>query len=608
MKIVSGLLKSMVMPRNAENVSSQNVSGNCRGEGDVFLMVAKAGAKKPVIAKRVCGKAAKGCFSAVLYGIPCGGPYTVTLECEKESVTVYNVYVGEVWIMAGQSNMQGCGFITGKHENKNQSIRAYYTNNTWDMATEPVNDIRIALAPAHRALMQEPPARVRKAVRGIGAGCGLPFAVERFRQTGVPQGLIACAHGGTRIGMWDPADLDKGYGSLYGAMIERVRLNGGRVSGMLWYQGCSDCSEAHAPEFAARTLDMFKAVRRDLKAPNMPIVQVQLARVVNEEPSHSKYWSQIRDDQRVMPRKLKNLLTVPTIDLDLEDTIHLNEASHLVLGRRMAEAMQTILKEPGALPPPIELDAISYRHDRKNGAAFVDVSFKNVVGSLHSNGRPSGFTFDRENNDITVSAVCNKNKVSIRCAYMPRSIGYGLGFSPYCNIVDDAGRAVPAFALQEKMTAWISGEDAHLYTLSEPCYATADLSKVTLKMANGLKYGACQFARGMILYPDRIEYKDKEGVRFFKSRYYAKEDVDFRFALGYDGNIRLFVDGKAVYTDLHAHNPIIPGSHMVNFHWKKGYHDVVIALGMTHGCTWGAAILLEVSRKSGKAVPVEVEQ
>ena len=45
----------------------------------------------------------------------------------------------------------------------------------------------------------------------------LEIAKEMLRRTGVPQGLIACAHGGTSMAQWSPKLKRLGGDSLYGA-------------------------------------------------------------------------------------------------------------------------------------------------------------------------------------------------------------------------------------------------------------------------------------------------------------------------------------------------------------------------------------------------------
>jgi hypothetical protein len=50
-----------------------------------------------------------GKFSAQLNGLPAGGLYRIEFCCGVESVAVEGVRVGDVWLLAGQSNMQGTG-------------------------------------------------------------------------------------------------------------------------------------------------------------------------------------------------------------------------------------------------------------------------------------------------------------------------------------------------------------------------------------------------------------------------------------------------------------------------------------------------------------------
>ena len=146
MKIASGLISSMVMPRDESGASRQLVTGTCRTTGEVLATVSNESGSL-LMERRPCGKASRGRFQAHLDGIPCGGPYTVTLACGGEHVTVGDVLVGELWILAGQSNMEGSGLITGTRTNENPLIRAYYMDDTWGMATEPICSWRLPLRP-----------------------------------------------------------------------------------------------------------------------------------------------------------------------------------------------------------------------------------------------------------------------------------------------------------------------------------------------------------------------------------------------------------------------------------------------------------------------------
>ena len=69
--------------------------------------------------------------------------------------------------------------------------------------------------------------------------------------------------------------------------------------------------------------------------------------------------------------------------------------------------------------------------------------------------------------------------------------------------------------------------------------------------------------------------------------------------------MKVFVDGMAVFTDERARNPIIPASHLVQMVWSPGRHEVLIAVAMNHGCTWGVSLALETAPKDQDAIPTE---
>ncbi|OAD06763.1 carbohydrate esterase family 6 protein, partial [Mucor lusitanicus CBS 277.49] len=113
-----------------------------------------------------------------------------------------------------------------------------------------------------------------------GASLGLSFAKEyREKLSNVPVGLVASAHGGTSLNDWkrpDTLDEDSEDKTLYGAMMARIKAVGGRIAGILWYQGESDTTVA---EDALTYRDRFRlwmdTLRQDLRDPTLPIAFVQ---------------------------------------------------------------------------------------------------------------------------------------------------------------------------------------------------------------------------------------------------------------------------------------------------------------------------------------------
>ncbi len=60
---------------------------------------------------------------------------------------------------------------------------------------------------------------------------------------------------------WNPAWKDREGESLYGSMFRRVQGAGGRVRGVLWYQGESDANPKGDAPFLQRFEAFVKAVR-----------------------------------------------------------------------------------------------------------------------------------------------------------------------------------------------------------------------------------------------------------------------------------------------------------------------------------------------------------
>ena len=101
MHIHHGLLPNQILQRNHRGLASATVTGETTQLGKVTATIRGLRGWK---AKKV-GVAKRGKFSAQLNGLPVGGPYRIEFCCGVESVVVDGVRVGDVWLLAGQSNM-----------------------------------------------------------------------------------------------------------------------------------------------------------------------------------------------------------------------------------------------------------------------------------------------------------------------------------------------------------------------------------------------------------------------------------------------------------------------------------------------------------------------
>lgn len=317
------------------------------------------------------------------------------------------------------------------------------------VAKDPVHQLWTAVDPVHLDLLGgvlPEPSPGKK-----GASPGPAFGREMRRLTGVPQGLICCAHGGTKMEQWDPALKDHNGKSLYGAMLRRFVKNGARVAGLLWYQGCSDALPECAVRYSERMITFVAELRKDTGQKSLPVGMVQIGRVMDWGGGSSQAvaaWNSIQEQQRMLPAIVKNLTIVPTIDLTLDDFIHISGEGHQILGVRLARAMRVLQVGPKAGLPPITLKSIKAVVG-KRGLGDVLVKFSNVSGALRAGSRPAGFSITDVPGyvfDVKLEGSVARLKTTVAKNTLEQaSVHYGRGLDPYCNIIDRDGRSLPVF-------------------------------------------------------------------------------------------------------------------------------------------------------------------
>lgn len=150
---------------------------------------------------------AEGRWHTTLKPIATGGPYELTVRAGQATQTVRDVLIGDVWLCAGQSNME---LPVRRALNADGEIAA---------ATQP--DIRLFTVPKAAATTPQTTFKAPVAwtpatpdtVRDFSAACYY-FARELRTTTNVPMGLIQSAWGGSRIEAWTSADALRAQGGL----------------------------------------------------------------------------------------------------------------------------------------------------------------------------------------------------------------------------------------------------------------------------------------------------------------------------------------------------------------------------------------------------------
>jgi sialate O-acetylesterase len=392
-----------------------------------------------------------GRWSAVLSGVPTGGPYTIEVRHtgSAETVAVRGILVGDIWVLAGQSNMEGLGLLKDV-EQPHPLVHSFGYNERWELAKEPLHIRTHALDPVHTNLTPEQrAAAIDRGSAGMtrGAGLGLPFAKMVAARAGVPIGLVPCAHGATSMAQWDPALKSQGGKSLYGSMLRRFQAVGGRVKGLLWYQGESDAINEEQAEFPVRWEAFVKAVREDFAVPDLPIIYAQLGRVT-DNPEGMPPWDVVQEAQR---HTLPGTYVAAAVDLSMVDGIHISTEGLKGLGRRMAKlALRAVYGQAGLdLGPRLESAAFT-GGDRE----VIRVTYAHVNGLLSPQSGIKGFSLaGQDGSDLDIIASAKVDPESPGAVLLALSepappgvrLWYGRGLNPTCNLVDAQDMAALAF-------------------------------------------------------------------------------------------------------------------------------------------------------------------
>jgi sialate O-acetylesterase len=139
----------------------------------------------------------KGHWDMTFLAFEAGGPYDMRVSCGDEVIVLQNILIGEVWICAGQSNME---WTVGISPDAAQTI----PEADWPL-------IRLLKVP--RVAHPEPQRfearwQVCSPVTiGDFSKVGYHHGLELFRALNVPIGLIDATWGGTMIEAWTPREV-----------------------------------------------------------------------------------------------------------------------------------------------------------------------------------------------------------------------------------------------------------------------------------------------------------------------------------------------------------------------------------------------------------------
>jgi hypothetical protein len=448
-------------PMLAEPVAHRVYQRDLEGRGEIAVVL-KPELKNATVDSVTLSPLPAGSYrfeNGKLRGVPTGGPYfvnaTVKVDGSEQHVQAGPFFVGDLWVLAGQSNMQGYGDLVDVTQ-PDPRVMALDNDGKWVGAKEPL----------HHWLLN---ANAQK-VQPKGSGLGLPFAKLLVHETNIPIGLLPTAVGGTSMEQWNPAKKNQGRSSLYGSMLSQIDRAGGRVKGLLWYQGEAESSEANSKIYAKVFAAFIAAVRDDLHRPDLPFYLVQLGRFAVLNDAAAKYWNAVQEVQRKIPEQIAHTAVVPAVDLEIDDGIHIGTQGQTRLGQRLARvALCELYGQPGASPLDFESVAKGPQHtlivkfkgvnfERSSAGRLMQYqamvnAFTTDAAGLQPARHIAGFSIRNEEGTEVLPifdarvALAGDSVILKLTGDIPKKaqLWYGRGHNPYCNLTDRLDMAAPVF-------------------------------------------------------------------------------------------------------------------------------------------------------------------
>jgi len=529
-----------------------------------------------------------------LVGLPAGGPYRLELAThDSRFAIVTEFFVGDVWVLAGQSNMQGCGRLPGMAR-PHPAVRVFSLRREWRKAEDPLHIPAESPDPCHHGGSPCSPTegeRLRRTAR-TGAGVGVLFGTLMHRRTGIPQGLIAAARGGSALAAWDPNRPGPPGDSLFHSLLTSVRQTGQPVAGVLWYQGETDAMELQSAAYIQRMKSLVSATRQALRQPRLPWFTTQLASLHRDcTDAQRREWNAIQNLQLQLPAVIPHLATVPAIDLPLDDGIHIASDGFPALADRMARAAARLALGQRQEPPSPRLAAVlPLRHSPRAGF-FLDLPYAHVTGGLQASGNPTGFSFHDETTgqlrDILYRITLRGATVRLHLTSWPRRgtvLWHGHGTAPACTIHNRRNEPLPvqgpialfpARTLFPFLTTW---------RVTRPVRQPGGLFRSAPPHA--LLASAPEKTYGDFI-NEHASWNGGEGQAYFATTLTLPAPTRLEFLMGYDGPFRIWVDGQPLFDDPRGTNPCFPDQSAAIRRLDAGRHEVVVGLDVNHGRAWG---------------------
>jgi len=280
-----------------------------------------------------------------------------------------------------------------------------------------------------------------------------------------------------------------------------------------------------------------------------------------------------------------------SIDLELDDGIHISGNGQKILGRRLARLADRLVNKAAGAKGGIRLKAMDLvkNPDCNVGDASksVEISYSNVAGRLVSHGRPAGFKLvnDAGHEVGGIYKITLKgSKVLLHTNYAAVQlqmfrVSYGPGKHPVCNITDSEGMSIPVMAAVSVVT-----DHARYCNNWKTAYLPGVQSVEKVGFAKAVKAGGWRKApprNGFGVLPQPVTSK-RVGVFVLRTELEADEALKVQMVFGANGPFKVWLNGLLVLEDLKCGVPLNPDQYKKELKLKKGSNGLMVCFGPPH--------------------------
>lgn len=280
---------------------------------------------------------------ATIVASPSGGAFSGSLTSQAQgqgllevrytndtskSDSVSDVGIGDVFLVAGQSNASGRGSSNQSYSHASLKATLFGNDYVWKNLTDPFDS---ASNQVDTVSSDSSPAASGSWVP--------PLATLIMANQSVPVAFIPAPLGGTSITQWQPGANHQNRSTLYGSMVYRgLQITGG-IKAVLWWQGETDAGTAMSKAtYSSNLSTLVDAIRADLGVPTVLVIL-----------QNTSYAD--ADEQNIRDAVTELIASDPTdaklgpdfSDLTTDDGFHFTTTSNLsTVASRWWTALQTL--------------------------------------------------------------------------------------------------------------------------------------------------------------------------------------------------------------------------------------------------------------------------